>query len=62
MGGKNHQIAIRFDEETYSRLLAEAEKRGESITNYVRSSAVMRLNGLLIVYAPARAREGDEDA
>ena len=41
-------VTIRFDPELLEFLKEEAEKRGETISNYIRSSAVMRLTGELV--------------
>jgi hypothetical protein len=41
-------VTIRFDPELLEFLKEEAEKRGETVSNYIRSSAVMRLTGELV--------------
>ena len=41
-------VTIRIDPEILEFLKQEAEKRGETVSNYIRSSAVMRLNGELV--------------
>ena len=48
MSKKTKQIAIRIDPELFKKLETEAARRGETVTNYVRSSAVMRLSGDLV--------------
>lgn len=44
---KTHTIGVRVDPELYSMLVKVAESRGESVANYVRSSAKMRATGQL---------------
>ena len=41
-------VTIRIDPEMLILLKQEAEKRGETVSNYIRSSAVMRINGELV--------------
>jgi len=41
-------VTIRIDPEVLELLKEEAERRGETVSNYIRSSAVMRFTGELI--------------
>jgi hypothetical protein len=45
---KKVPVTIRFDPELLLLLKEEAELRGESLSNYIRSSSVMRLTGELV--------------
>ena len=46
---KTRTIGVRVDEEQIFQLLQrEAEARGETVANYVRSSAKMRATGRLV--------------
>jgi len=54
MAKKTKQIAIRLTEDEYARIANAAKIRGETVTNYVRSSTIMRLNGKLIITAEGR--------
>jgi uncharacterized protein (DUF1778 family) len=49
-------VTIRIDPEILEFLKQEAEKRGETVSNYIRSSAVMRLNGELVPAAKDATR------
>lgn len=50
MGEKPNKVpvTVRFDPELLLLLRQEADKRGESLSNYIRSSSVMRLAGELV--------------
>jgi hypothetical protein len=50
-------VTIRFDPEVLVLLREEAEKRGESLSNYIRSSTVMRLTGELVSVDKGSTRE-----
>jgi len=45
---KTRTIGVRVDEHLFQLLLREANARGETVANYVRSSAKMRATGRLI--------------
>jgi hypothetical protein len=45
---KKVPVTVRFDPELLLLLKEEAERRGESLSNYIRSSSVMRLTGELV--------------
>jgi uncharacterized protein (DUF1778 family) len=45
---KTRTIGVRVDEQLYQLLVREASARGETVANYVRSSAKMRATGRLI--------------
>mgnify|MGYP003389123931 CR=1 FL=1 len=45
---KKVPVTVRFDPELLLLLKNEAERRGESLSNYIRSSSVMRLTGELV--------------
>ena len=45
---KVHTIGVRVDPDLMKLLQAEAERRGETVANYVRVSAKMRVTGQLV--------------
>ena len=45
---KKVPVTVRFDPELLLLLREEADKRGEYLSNYIRSSSVMRLTGELV--------------
>lgn len=45
---KTRTIGVRVDEALFRLLQREAEARGETVANYVRSSAKMRATGRLV--------------
>ncbi len=51
---KVHTIGVRVDADLLQLLQAEAERRGETVANYVRVSAKMRVTGQLV--EPGRKR------
>ena len=51
---KVHTIGVRVDGDLLKLLQAEAERRGETVANYVRVSAKMRVTGQLV--EPGRTR------
>ena len=51
---KVHTIGVRVDSDLLKLLQAEAERRGETVANYVRVSAKMRVTGQLV--EPGRTR------
>ncbi len=54
---KKVPVTIRFDPELLLLLKQEAERRGESLSNYIRSSSVMRLSGELVPAQKDSTRE-----
>ena len=54
---KSHTIGIRVDHELFLLLQAEAERRGETVANYVRVSAKMRITGQLVEPSKKRLNE-----
>ena len=45
---KKVPVTVRFDPELLLLLKDEAKRRGESLSNYIHSSSVMRLTGELV--------------
>ena len=45
---KTRTIGVRVDESLFQLLQREADARGETVANYVRSSAKMRATGRLV--------------
>ena len=59
MGEKPNKVpvTVRFDPELLLLLRQEADKRGESLSNYIRSSSVMRLTGELVPVSKDSSKE-----
>ena len=59
MGDKPNKVpvTVRFDPELLLLLRHEADKRGESLSNYIRSSSVMRLTGELVPASKDSSKE-----
>lgn len=59
MGEKPNKVpvTVRFDPELLLLLRQEADKRGESLSNYIRSSSVMRLTGELVPASKGSSKE-----
>mgnify|MGYP002863155605 CR=1 FL=1 len=54
---KVHTIGVRVDPDLMKLLQAEAERRGETVANYVRVSAKMRVTGQLVEPNKRRVNE-----
>ena len=54
---KNHTIGVRVDSDLLKLLKAEADRRGETVANYVRVSAKMRVTGQLVETSKTRLNE-----
>ena len=54
---KEGSVTVRFDPELLLLLREEADKRGESLSNYIRSSSVMRLAGELVPVSKDSSKE-----
>jgi len=54
---KTHTIGVRVDHEFFLQLQAEANRRGETVANYVRVSTKMRLTGQLVETSKTRLNE-----
>ena len=54
---KTHTIGVRVDPQLYKLLTKEAERRGETVANYVRSAAKMRATGQLVEVTKTRLNE-----
>ncbi len=54
---KKVPVTIRFDPELLLLLREEADKRGETLSNYIRSSSVMRLTGELVPVTKDSSKE-----
>ena len=54
---KKVPVTISFDPELLLLLKEEAERRGESLSNYIRSSSVMRLTGEFVPAQKDSSRE-----
>lgn len=54
---KNHTIGVRVDSDLLKLLKAEADRRGETVANYVRVSAKMRVTGQLVETSKKRLNE-----
>ena len=54
---KKVPVTVRFDPELLLLLREEADKRGESLSNYIRSSSVMRLTGELVPVSKDSSKE-----
>ena len=54
---KVHTIGVRVDSDLLKLLKAEADRRGESVANYVRVSAKMRVTGQLVEPTKKRLNE-----
>ena len=54
---KVHTVGVRVDADLYRLLQAEAERRGETVANYVRVSAKMRVTGQVVEIEKKRLNE-----
>ena len=52
-----HTIGVRVDSELYRLLKAAAERRGETVANYVRVSAKMRVTNQTVEVENKRLNE-----
>jgi predicted HicB family RNase H-like nuclease len=46
---KSRTIGIRVDPDLYEQLQTQADATGQSVSTYVRSTVIMRLNGTLVI-------------